>query len=377
MSAIVAPRVLHLWVPELSGVGGIQHYSRILLRGLSELLPRTEIRVLSKNDSELEFDTPGKISFNGTGAVPGRLRTPRFCSLLMEQTLLRRPDLAILTHLHFAPMAYALKRLLGLRYWVSAHGLEAWGPMSALMRRALAGADRILSVSRHTQRRLVETQQLDTRRVFVLPNAVKDEVFFPTMKPIHLLRRYGLGPDHKILFTLARVDSPDRYKGYDRIIDALKRIRRAIPKVHYILAGRGAENERIRRRVQKLGLENHVTQTGFLPDRDLRDHYNLCDLFVMPSEGEGFGIVYLEALACGRPVLAGNEDGSREPLLGGELGALVNPRDKAELGAAIVEILLGRHASAQFYDSDYLRRRTIAHFGYAAFKEQLERLLAS
>jgi glycosyltransferase involved in cell wall biosynthesis len=377
MRPITAPKCLHLWVPELSGVGGIQHYSRILLRGLKDLLPKTQIRVLSKNDSHFDFPPRKGTSFRSTGAVPGVIRTARFCSLLMEQTLIQRPDLAIITHLHFAPAAYVLKRLFGLRYWVSAHGLEAWGPMSRLLRRALRNADRILSVSRHTQQRMVETQRLDPARFFVLPNAVKEEVFFPTGKPIHLLRRYGLEAGQKILFTLARLDSPDRYKGYDRVIDSLDRIRRMVPDVHYILSGRGAENKRIRRRVRRLGLQQHVTLTGFLPDRDLRDHYNLCDLFVMPSQGEGFGIVYLEALACGRPVLAGNEDGSREPLLGGELGALVNPQDQSALTERIVDLLLARSPSDRFYDTGYLRRRTIEHFGFEAFKERLGRLLKS
>jgi glycosyltransferase involved in cell wall biosynthesis len=377
MSVMAMPARLHLWVPELSGVGGIQHYSRILLRGLEDLLPQTEIRVLSKNDCGTDFAKEGSGTFKGAGGNPESVRTARFCALLITETIVRRPDLAIITHLHFAPVAYALKKLLGLRYWISAHGLEAWKAMSPSMRKALAGADRILSVSRHTRERLIELHRLDPQRIFVLPNAVKEEAFFPTEKPVHLLRRYGLKAEQKVLFTLARLDSPDRYKGYDRIIDSLKRIRQDVPEVHYILAGRGAENERIRGRIRQLGLERCVTLTGFLPDRDLRDHYNLCDLFVMPSQGEGFGIVYLEALACGRPVLAGNEDGSREPLLEGELGALVNPEDKNAIGDRIVDLLLGRGPANHFRDRSHLRRRTIERFGFDAFKASLASLLKS
>jgi glycosyltransferase involved in cell wall biosynthesis len=367
-----APGRIHLWVPELLGVGGIQHYSRMLLRGLEELRPETKIRVLSKNDSPAELRERGLVSFRSTGGGPDALRTARFCSLLIEQTATQRPDLAILTHLHFAPVAQALKHLFGLRYWVSAHGMEAWGPMSPLMKRALAGAERILSVSRHTERRLFGAQHSD--RSFILTNTVDERAFFLGPKPIHLLRRYGLGPEQKILFTLARLDSPERYKGYDRVIEALPRIREKIPGVHYLLSGRGGENERIRRRLGQLGLERQVTLTGFLPDRDLRDHYNLCDLFVMPSQGEGFGIVYLEALACGRPVLAGDQDGSREPLLEGELGALVDPQDSAALADTITELLLGE---VRTHDPLYLRRRVLEQFGFGAFKERLRLLLKS
>src|SRR5262249_26054671 len=146
-----------------------------------------------------------------------------------------------------------------------------------------------------------------------------------------------------VILTVARLAEPERYKGYDRVLAALPAVRAAVPNVHYILVGRGPDSKRIRRLIHELKLEESVTMTGFVRDHELCDHYNLCDVFAMPSKGEGFGIVYLEALACGRPVLAGNKDASAEPLLNGELGVLVDPDNVEEIASALKQILQRTH----------------------------------
>jgi glycosyltransferase involved in cell wall biosynthesis len=369
-------REVHVWVPELGFSGGIQNYSRTMVRGLKQLLPDANLRVLSKNDATRP-PAGEKITHRICGTVPSQLRTARFAALLLEEAVLRRPDLAILTHLHFAPAAHAFRRLTGLRYWVAVHGLEAWGVKSGLMQRALNGAEKILAVSDYTRRRLIQSGTLDGSRVVLLPNAVDEESFYPAPKPVHLLRRYGLKAEQKIVFTLARLNSSERYKGCDLVLDALCILCDRRPDIHYLLAGAGDDTRRIRRESRQHGLENHVTLTGFLPESDLRDHYNLCDLFVMPSRAEGFGIVYLEALACGRPVVAGNQDGSREPLLGGELGALVDPNDADALAEAIDAALLGPGAPGGPRPSEFLRRRVVERFGFTVFCERLRGLLKS
>jgi glycosyltransferase involved in cell wall biosynthesis len=366
------PRRIDLWVPQLLATGGIQHYSRTFLRALTELLPGAEIRVLSKTNS--------RTAWTGSARTPARSRETRpswfgaasFGSLLVEQTLRHPPDLAILTHLHFAPAARTLRAVMGLRYWVAAHGVEAWGKKSALLRGALAGAEKILPVSTYTTRRLLETTRLDVARFHLLPNAVDGELFYPGDKPAHLLHRYKLEKKHRILFSLARLDAGERYKGCDLVLDALPKLLETIPEVHYLLAGDGDDAARLRARIGQLGLERYVTLTGFLPEREVREHYQLCDAFVMPSRGEGFGVVFLEALACGRPVVAGNEDGSGEALLGGELGTLVNPHDPPALADTLVWILRGKSPP---HPPDELRRRVIEEFGVAAFRKRLGTLL--
>jgi glycosyltransferase involved in cell wall biosynthesis len=95
----------------------------------------------------------------------------------------------------------------------------------------------------------------------------------------------------------------------------------------------------------------------------------------MPSKREGFGIVYLEAMACGKPAIAGDRDGARDALLDGEIGVLVDPDDVGAFAAAAVEVLSGRHPNRAIYDPARLRRRVIESFGPERFRARLEQIL--
>jgi glycosyltransferase involved in cell wall biosynthesis len=179
-----------------------------------------------------------------------------------------------------------------------------------------------------------------------------------------------------MLLTVARLAGRDRHKGYDVVLDALPDIRQSVPGVRYVIVGEGDDRPRIERRIRELGLERDVTLAGFVPDTELPDYYSLCTLFAMPSKREGFGIVYLEAMACGRPALAGDRDGSRDALLDGELGVLVDPDDVAALGDAVIEVLAGRHPNRLLYDPQGLRARVVERFGPPSFRRRLAETLA-
>jgi glycosyltransferase involved in cell wall biosynthesis len=118
-----------------------------------------------------------------------------------------------------------------------------------------------------------------------------------------------------------------------------------------------------------------VTLAGFVSDSELADHYNLCDVFAMPSKGEGFGIVYLEALASGKPTIGGNQDGAIDPLCHGELGALVNPDDIEEITQTIIQILQGTYPNSLMYEPQNLRQKVISTFGLEQFQTTLAKHL--
>jgi glycosyltransferase involved in cell wall biosynthesis len=189
------------------------------------------------------------------------------------------------------------------------------------------------------------------------------------------MARLGLEPGQPVLLTVARLAGPDRHKGYDVVLEALPAIRARVPGLQYVLVGEGTDRARIESRVRELGVERWVTLVGSVPDAELPDYYNLCSAFAMPSKREGFGIVYLEAMACGKPVLAGDRDGARDALLDGEIGVLVDPDDVEAFGAAAVEVLGGTHRNRSIYDPVGLRRRVIESFGPERFRERLEHIL--
>lgn len=178
-------------------------------------------------------------------------------------------------------------------------------------------------------------------------------------------------PKQPVILTVARLAPSERYKGYDQIIQALPQIRQIIPDVHYIIVGKGNDTARIEQLIKQLGLQDCVSLAGFIPDEQLCDYYNLCHLFAMPSKGEGFGIVYLEALACGKPVLGGNQDAAIDALCHGKLGALVNPDDVLEIAHTIIEILLGKYNNSLMYQPQSLRQAVIDTFGFEQFQKTL------
>ena len=368
----MSPARLHIWVPEWAGPGGIQAYSRSLVRACANLLPRTRITVLVRNGPFPAAAEGLRVEGRTTGGFPASCRRLAYALLLAEATLTDRPDLVLIVHLHFAPIARALRRIGSFRYLVVAHGLEAWNGLTRSRQLGLRGADKILPVSHHTARRLQALLGSGAPPMERLPNQVDETVFTPGPKPPHLLRRYGLAASDRILLTVARLDPRQRYKGCDRVLEALVRVRREIPDARYLIAGRGADSGRLRRRARDLGLGDAVILTGFVPERDLCDHMRLCDLFVMPSEGEGFGIVFLEALACGRRVVAGDADGSAEPLLHGKLGTLVDPADVPTLAETLVRLLREQPGDEE---SSFLRRTVIDHFGTGAFQRRLREVL--
>jgi glycosyltransferase involved in cell wall biosynthesis len=370
---------IHVWVPEYtSAVGGIQTFSRFLIRGLRDLFPMVSLEVFSKNDTSFPppSDNPTN-SFTPLGWWPAGLRTTAFASEIIAGAFRRRPDLVITTHVNFAPVAHSIGRLFGIKYLAIGHGIEVWDLPRGRVRRALRAADALAAVSEFTRTRMASALDISVGRISILPNTFDPEQFYPdTRKPRFLLKRYGLQTDQPVILTISRLASAERYKGYDQVLRALPQVRQRFPNVRYVLGGRGPDRTRIEALIQELDLGNNVTLAGYVAEHELRAHYNLCDVFAMPSKGEGFGIVFLEALGCGKPVLAGNKDGSVDALLGGETGILVDPDDIDEIAQALIEVLALEHPRQRLFDSETLRRRAISSYGYDRFLESLANFLS-
>ncbi|MEZ5855402.1 MAG: glycosyltransferase [Hyphomicrobiaceae bacterium] len=133
--------------------------------------------------------------------------------------------------------------------------------------------------------------------------------------------------DRQVILTFGRMSADERYKGFDEVIEAMPRLIAQRPDLVYVAAGDGSDRARLEAKAQALGVGDHVKFTGRISESDKADLYRLADAYVMPSSGEGFGFVILEALACGLPVMASTADGTREAVRNGELGLLVDPKD--------------------------------------------------
>lgn len=369
-----APHI-HLWCPDLfDSKGGIGVFSAFLLSAMRDSYPGGRYEVLLKNDREGrhgEADGWKATRFHFSGGWPVALRTQAYATSLLAAGVTRRPQLVVSTHLHFAPAARWLKKVAGVPYWVVAHGIEAWDIKSGKLKAAVRDADRVLAVSNYTRGRLLGEVGLAPEKVSLLPNTFDDGRFKIAPKPERLLRRYNLSPGQPVLLTVSRLVASEQYKGYDSLLRALPAVRRQIPALRYIIAGKGDDRLRVERMIEEMDLGECVTLAGFVPDEELCDYYNLCDVFAMPSKREGFGIVYLEAMACGKPALGGNKDGAVDALRGGELGALVDPDDQGQLVATLVQLLRGTYPLPLIYRPEKLRARVSETFGYEVFRRTL------
>ena len=373
------PAHLHLWIPNIFGFkGGIQVYSAFFLEALQKLFPNTNYDVFLKHDTyaSTELSFLAHTRFHLAGSFPPALRTPAFALQLLGYGLWQKPNLVITTHLNFTIAAYWLKRLTGIPYWAIAHGVDAWNIERPMLKTALQQADCILAVSSYTRDRLLKEQNLSPDRVKLLPNTFDPSRFTIAPKPAYLLKRHNLSSEQHTILTVTRLSNSDGYKGYDQLIQALPQIRQSIPNVHYILVGKGDDQHRVEQLVRDHSLQNHVTLAGFIPDSELCDYYNLCDVFALPSKGEGFGIVYLEALACGKPTLGGNQDGAIDALGHGDLGALVNPDDLEEIAQTLMQVLNGTSPDPKLYKPEVLRQKVIEKFGFERFQQSLAEYLA-
>jgi glycosyltransferase involved in cell wall biosynthesis len=236
-----------------------------------------------------------------------------------------------------APLAAVICRVLNVPLWLQIHGVDVWHDLSALQHRALESATMVTSVSRHTRRRLLHWVGIDQARVKVLPNTVESQ-FQPGPKPGYLLERHAAG-GKKVLMTVSRLSSLERYKGHDRVIRTLPRVLKQRPDTIYLIVGDGDDRPRLESLAVECGVTKNVLFTGSVPPEELPDYFRLADVFVMPSVAEGFGIVFLEAMATGIRVIGGSQDGSRDALCDGALGTLVDPENGEELASAIITAL--------------------------------------
>ena len=326
-------RILALVTDAFGGNGGIAQYNRDFLSALATCDRVEDVIVLPR------------FSARSVGSLPTCVRQLRpvesklaysfaaFWTAVRYQPI----DLVFCGHLFMAPLAAVIARALRVPLWVQVHGIEAWRELSAPQRRSVESAMMISSVSRHTRHRLLQWVGIDPARVKVLPNTVNPQ-YHPGPKPGYLIDRHAAS-GKKVLMTVSRLAGSEQYKGHDRVIRTLSRVLSHHPDTIYLIVGDGDDRLRLESLAVECGVVKNVQFTGWVPPEELPDYFQLVDVFVMPSSGEGFGIVFLEAMATGVRVIGGSQDGSRDALCDGALGTLVDPENCEELASAILAVL--------------------------------------
>jgi phosphatidylinositol alpha-1,6-mannosyltransferase len=325
---------IYCFVPDAyGGHGGISVFNRDLLNAFT-LHPMVEsVTALPLVMSRPMEPLPQRLLFRAKAAnsFSAYIRT-----LIMDLPRIARSDMLYCGHLNYAPLVRGLGRLFGVPVLGALYGIDAWTASDKRMRRnAALGLDKYFAISAYTKSRFLEWANIPSDKICFLPNAIHLSEYSSTLRPHNLVTRFGLSAKNKVLLTFGRLVSRERAKGFDEVLDVLPQLVQGDPNLRYIIAGDGPDLKRLERRVIEAGLFEHVIFTGFVEEHEKSALYNLADLYVMPSRGEGFGFVFLEALACGVPVVASSVDGSRDAVRDGLLGQMVNPDDPEALIMAI------------------------------------------
>lgn len=350
--------------------GGIQSYVRDILQTIANANVPADVFLLRDGAGVENALEDSSLTFHYCKQPTATLGRIRLAASLFKYLLQVRPDRVYCGHILLAPLVRALCKPLGIPYTVLTYGKEVWEPLSGMKKTALQDADRIWTISRYSRDQLCQANDVDLQKVDFLYCAVDGQRFQPQPKSAELVEKYGLA-DRKVLMTVARLWSGDPYKGVDVTIRALPQILKAQPTVQYLVVGRGDDQPRLAQLAEDLGVSDRVVFAGFVATADLAAHYNLADAYIMPSQ-EGFGIVYLEAMACGKPVLSGDADGSADPLQDGRLGWRVPHRDPEQVAAAVIAMLQGSDPRC---NGKWLREQALTLFDKPAFSKRVTGLV--
>ncbi len=283
-------------------------------------------------------------------------------------------DVIILSHINLLILVPILKFLKPkTKIILFAHGIEIWDPVSNWKREILQNDVEIWAVSRFTAEKIAITHHINKTNIQILNNAIDPFFNWPNTfdKPKYLLDRYGINAEQPILLTLTRLIAEEAYKGYDRVLTALPTLVKKFPNLIYLIAGKADEMEkdRIAQYVKEYNMESNVKLIGFIDEKEKTDFYKLADVFIMPSTMEGFGIVFIEAAACGVKTIGGNQDGSNDALLNGKLGKLVSPENILEIELAIENSLNETKNPLQ------IQNLCKQHFGFEEYQQKIQHLL--
>lgn len=343
--------------------GGIALYNRDLLQSLCSSRVFASGVAIPRHMPHTPEPIPPKLSYL-RDSVGGKLSY-----VLAAFRLLRRDrgfDVVLCAHINLLPFAYVASRFLKVPIVLFIYGIEAWKPTRSWLANALARrANWVVSISKVTALCFKSWASESGRELMLLPNAIHADWYGPGAKSASLLARYGLG-DKTVLMTLGRLESRERYKGFDEVLDALPALAGSIPSIAYLIVGDGTDRARLELKAASLGIGDRVVFTGSIPEHEKADYYRLADAFVMPSRGEGFGFVLLEAMACGIPVIASTLDGGREAVREGELGILVDPGDQPQLIRAVVQALAAPRGAVP---------KGLEHFAFHNFESRAHELV--
>ena len=347
-------KILFLNLETFSNTGGIQNYNKMLLKAL-DLSDYNTISVSIYDDKDIKdkFSNIKVYNFN----------KHKIKATLFILRNFKKIDKVILTHINLIPVALLLKILNpNLNFYLCIYGIEAWEKLSFFYRLFfILKKIKILSISNYTTNMFMEF------------NNIKKELFFYLPPPISInSKKEVINPykekEYNIL-SVSRLD--DNYKGIDNVIKTLPLLVNTIPNIKYTVIGNGKNKKNLEELAYDLHVSKYIDFKGFVGE--LMPFYKYCDAFILPSKGEGFGIVYLEAMRYKKPCIGCNAGGVTDVIVDNVTGFLCEYGDIKCLTEKILLFNKDRSMAIKFGENGY--KRVIENFIFEKFQERLKNIL--
>jgi phosphatidylinositol alpha-1,6-mannosyltransferase len=357
--------------PSLKGIGGVQNYTNTFLNALREVLGDDRVRVVAVAEEARTRNNR-----------PPALRTSakiRFLVSALSTAIVWRPDLIICAHIGLAPPCSLIQKFTQTPYWVVLYGIEVWGNLTATKRDALKGAARLVSITRFTLDATITRHKLGDIPAVILPPALPRQHL--RLQTVHECA--SAESQQPMVLTVGRIAASERYKGHDVMLQAWPLVLNRVPDARYCIVGDGDDRKRLESKAQELGIAGSLHFTGSVSPEELALCYDRCRVFAMPARteldcpapcGEGFGIVFLEAMASGKPVVGPQVGAPAEFIRSGEHGLLVDPASPAAVADAIVGLLSN---PARAHEMGIAARQWVdSEFSFESFCARLREALA-
>lgn len=294
----------------------------------------------------------------------------RFGARLARAQALRECDWILYTHLSVARVQSFVPAAIRRPYGIFIHGIEVWRPLTQEQRTVLQGAALRVANSAFTATRAVAMHP-GIGPVVPCPLALAPETF-SVRRPTAPLK---CEPGPRAVMLVARMSASERYKGHDELLAAWPGVLACVPDARLICVGEGDDVSRLQAQARASGIEKTVVFPGFVSESELTTLYRHAAVFAMPSRGEGFGLVYLEAMAERLPCIGAVEDAAGEIIVDGETGFLIRQADHEALTDRLVRLLTDEPLRHRMGAAGYHRLQE--HFTYENFSHRIRSLLKS
>lgn len=345
-------KVCYLNLVTFSKTGGIENYNKTFLSALSQQ-ENKEVIAISVYDKAHEHPIINGVKFNNFDGH--RLNAVKF---LLSR--LRHIDILILAHVNLVPVALIAQIFKpGLKIHLNIYGIDVWKKLPFLYKFVLKRTT-IFSISRYTTETFIKYNPfIKQEQIVYLPPAID------LNRPSSSANPYRM--DEYNILTVSRLDSHDSYKGIDSIIKTLALLIEKIPNIKYTVIGKGNDLQRLENIAHQLGVQEHVEFKGYV--ELIAAYYEHCDAFVLPSQGEGFGIVYLEAMKYKKPVIACNAGGASDVVLDNQTGFLCAYDDCHCLAEKVLNLYINRELAGNFGENGY--KHLLKNFTLEKFSKRL------